>query len=196
MFSYEKYIQNLDYYYNAVTAVGAVLVLCSPIERLTLGQTELPWSSDDVDTVYATAAKMYAESKNIPYIDLNKLTTDLNNELGLVKAWYLHTVYWQESTSKPVAYNDATHMNDYGADNTCYLLMSRLKEISSEYVQDNLKSAVMPSEEFMKNNAIDYVMPPYMGNSEMFPYPSESDFEYEVELSEGVCSSGLMLKGI
>lgn len=189
-----KYKEGLDYYYNAVTKAGATFVLCSPIHRLTSNQDTLPWPKTTVDTVYTPAAREYAQSKNIPYIDLNSLTSDMNTGLGVIKSWYLHTSYWQESASEPIAYNDATHMNDYGADNTCRMLMEELKKFSQAdgYVSNNLKTAIMPSDEVMKNNGEDYVMPPYIGNNELFPYPSESDFEYEVELSDEVTENNVL----
>lgn len=192
--SANKYKEGLDYYYDAVTKAGATFVLCSPIHRLTDNQKTLPWDKTTVDTVYTPAAKEYAESKNIPYINLNGLTSDMNTELGVIKAWYLHTAYWQASTSEPTAFNDATHMNDYGSDNTCYLLMTELKNVSAAngYVTDNLKSAMMPSDEVMKNGGDEYVMPPYIGNNELFPYPSTSDFEHEVELSDEVVENNVL----
>lgn len=184
--SASKYKANLDYYYNAAKKAGAEFVLCSPIQRLTAGQTAMPWKETDVDTIYAPAAKEYTEGKNTPFIDLNKLTIDKNTELGAVRAWYLHTAYWQESKDEPTAFNDATHMNDYGADVTCRMLMQDLKSISNEFVNDILAPDTMPSDEIMKNGTDSYVMPPYKGNDELFPYPGEADFEYETELSDAV----------
>lgn len=187
-----KYKAGLDYYYNAVTKTGATFVLCSPIHRLTSNQQTLPWTKTDVDNIYTPAAKEYAQGKNIPYIDLNKLTYNLNNELGLVKTWYLHTAYWQAGANGATAFNDATHMNDYGADNTCSLLMAELKNIVAGYTAEILKHAMIPSDEIMKNGGNEYVMPPYKGNNEIFPYPEESDFEYEVELSDAVAENNVL----
>lgn len=189
-----KYKAGLDYYYNAVTKTGATFVLCSPIHRLTSNQQTLPWTKTDVDNIYTPAAKEYAQGKNIPYIDLNKLTYNLNNELGLVKTWYLHTAYWQAGANGATAFNDATHMNDYGADNTCSLLMAELKNIAAAdgYTAEILKHAMIPSDEIMKNEGNEYVMPPYKGNNEIFPYPEESDFEYEVELSDEVAENNVL----
>lgn len=85
-------------------------------------------------------------------------------------------------------------MNDYGADNTCSLLMAELKNIAAAdgYTAEILKHAIMPSDEIMKNGGSEYVMPPYIGNNELFPYPEESDFEYEVELSDEVTEGGVL----
>ncbi len=189
-----KYKAGLEYYYDATAKAGATLVLCSPIQRLTVGQESLPWPQTDVDTIYTPAAREYAESKNIPYIDLNGLTATMNTELGVIKAWYLHTAYWQAGADEPTAYNDATHLNDYGSDNTCRLLMTELKDITEAdgYVSDELKPAMMPSDEVMKNGGGDYVMPPYIGNNELFPYSDGSSFEYEVELSDETVENNVL----
>lgn len=194
--SVSKYKANLDYYHDAVSKAGATFILCSPIQRLTLGQTELPWKSDDVDTVYTPAAKEYAQSKGIPYIDLNKLTTDCNTQLGVVRAWYLHTAYWQAGVSEATEFNDPTHMNDYGSDVTCRILMEKLREINSAegYVQDIFADAMTPSEEIMKNGTDNYVMPPYKGNDEIFPYPGGSGFEHEIDFSTEVLNNSVLSK--
>ena len=182
--SVEKYKSGLDYYYNATANAGAEFVLCSPIQRLS--------NSDSVNNLYTPAAKAYAESKNIPYVDLNCLTGNFNASLGEIKQWYTHVAYWQASADGASAFNDATHLNDYGADNTCRMAMEELKKLISGYVTDDMDAAIMPSDTIMKNGTNDYVMPPYKGNNAIFPYPENSDLEYEVEISDEAVNNGVL----
>ena len=72
--------------------------------------------------------------------------------------------------------------------------MAELKNIAAAdgYTAEILKHAMIPSDEIMKNEGNEYVMPPYKGNNEIFPYPEESDFEYEVELSDEVAENNVL----
>lgn len=189
--SAQSYKEGLDYYYNAAKNAGAEFILCSPIQRLTLGNQNGPWNLTDVDNIYASAAKEYAEEKNIPYVDLNGLTRDFNTALG-IKAWYTHVAYWQESAGGVSAFNDATHLNDYGADNTCRMAMEAVSELISGITAQDLKPARMPSDFIMKNGGVDYVMPPYKGNDEIFPYKNEVDFDYAVEVLEPILNENIL----
>ncbi len=178
--SVSKYKAGLDYYKNIVQNAGATFVLCSPIERLTQGQMTMPWPHTELYTDYAPAAKEYTRADNSPYIDLNQLTYDLNNELGTVRPWYLHSVYWDGTAKEPAAFNDATHTNDYGADNNCRMVAEQIKKLSvaypalTGYIKDTLEQPIMPSDELMKAGTADYVMPPLRDNEEYFPMPPSS----------------------
>lgn len=189
-----EYTKNLDYYNNAVTAAGAKLVICSPIQRLEAGNQNGPWKETAVDTIYPEAAKAYAETHtNVEYIDLNKLTKEQNESLG-VRAWYLHRAYWQMSAggAEPTAVNDPTHLNDYGADNACRMAMTILASLTDGYVNKTMGMAIMPSDSVMKNGGTDYVMPPYKGNNKVFPYPTYTDFEHEVEILDEIIENGVL----
>lgn len=196
--SVSEYTANLEYYYNTAKRQGAELVLCSPIERLTAQQQTLPWPHTVLHTDYTPAARKYAEEKNIPYVDLNQLTYDFNNKIGRIPSWYFHSAYWTGTAQQPVAVNDPTHMNDYGADNTCHMLMTALKQLAATYPvlagygKETFPQAIMSSEELMKNGTAEYVMPPLNEQEEYFPKPKgDADFEYEVELYDAVVEKGV-----
>lgn len=200
----EGYLANLEYYHKVITDAGARFVLCSPIMRLIAGQIVLPWTPTNVNTVYAPAARKFAAEKGIDFIDLNALTVKMNTELGTIRAWYLHTAYWlaaAEEAPSPnpaeasalSAHRDPTHMNDFGADNTCRLVAKELSVWEPELFADPLPEAMMPSEEFMKNGGAEYVLPPHPGDTRAFPYPSTGVSGYAAELSDFKTAEGCLL---
>ncbi len=172
--SAEQYLERLEYYRRLASDTGVKLVLCSPIHRLTAGQKTLPWPMTDVDSLYAPAARVYARTKGISFIDLNALTRELDHSLDLIKPWYLHGALWEEKTDETpdkitfLPHNDATHINDFGADIICHMVMEQLALITEGLVRPGLPAPMTPSESIIKDSEGNYRMPPY--EDAAFPY--------------------------
>ncbi|MDO4301157.1 MAG: GDSL-type esterase/lipase family protein [Clostridia bacterium] len=107
---------------------GATPVLCSPIVRLPKGES---WTDKDLHKVnggdYASCARELASELGIDFIDLTALTKAKYDEVGFTEAANFHAHPNETSI-------DNTHLNNYGAKMTAYLLASAATGVLKSYI--------------------------------------------------------------
>lgn len=115
-------------YIKAAQDKGATPVLCSPIVRLPKGES---WTDKDLHKVnggdYASCARELASELDIDFIDLTALTKAKYDEVGFTEAANFHAHPNETSI-------DNTHLNNYGAKMTAYLLASAATGVLKSYI--------------------------------------------------------------
>lgn len=131
------YAANLRYYVNEARAVGAIPVLCSPINRIIFQEdgTLLNLLGE-----YRNAVKAVAEEMNVAFIDMWSKTTEYFEADGPVHAW---SWFWGNGESR-----DYTHTNDLGG-----ALVAKLA------AQEIVDKKIAPVCDFVKKPLISVTMP-------------------------------------
>ncbi len=127
---------HLRRYIRETQAKGATPILMNPVVRrcwwvetvkndddeklrnTTYGSDELINSDTLVDThgAYAKVQERIAKEMNIPFIDANKITHDIETKMGVVGSRKLHMWFRPgEEPRVPNGKKDNTHYNEYGA---------------------------------------------------------------------------------
>lgn len=131
--AYTGYINNLYQYIDEIRSYGAYPIIVTPIGRNTWKGIDN--SYNDLLSEHANACIKASKEKQVPLIDLHKLSIDFIKENGL------------ENTKRYFFYNDYTHTNDYGA----YYMAG--------IVAKELKNANLPFSKFINTNAYNFIPP-------------------------------------
>ena len=133
---------NLRLYVNQARMKGAIPVLFNSVVRRnflvnhdpsiddeslrnTVYQDEVITSDTLVDThgEYAVVPKMIAREMNVPFVDAQRLTHDLEQQLGVEGSRRLHVWYRRgEHPALPEGRQDNTHYNVFGAHEVAQLM--------------------------------------------------------------------------
>lgn len=115
---------NLRRFVQEVRAKGATPILAPPVARRRWNET-----GELVDThgAYPEAVRAVATELNVPLLELNRLTTELEQGHGVEGSKRLHL--WIPAgvyTRKPDGYQDDTHYSEYGADRVAALAVQEI----------------------------------------------------------------------
>ena len=77
---------------------------------------------------YAVAPRNVAKELDVPFVDANKITHDLEQGLGPVESRNLHMWFYPGDTRLPKGRQDNTHYNVYGAHRVASLLADAIAE--------------------------------------------------------------------
>lgn len=127
------YINNLYRYIDEIRSYGAFPIIVTPIGRNTWRGIDNTYN--DMLSEHATACIKASKEKQVPLIDLHKLSIDFIKENGL------------EDSKRYFFYNDYTHTNDYGA----YYMAG--------IVAKELKNANVPFYNFINTNTYNFIPP-------------------------------------
>lgn len=111
--AYKSYSERMRYFINEFRKKGGIPVIVSPANRRSFGDDgKISNSLGD----YPAAGRKVADELNVPFVDLNDMTKTLYESLGVENSKKLFVIYPANSfPGEPVALNDNTHFNSYGA---------------------------------------------------------------------------------
>lgn len=142
--------ENLRKFVNETRMRGGIPVLFNSVVRRIFTNSKTAVADDDtrtnssaglvegdtlVDThgKYLLSPRNVARELNVPFVDANKITHDLEQGLGPVKSKKLHMWYLpNEIPSLPKGRQDNTHYNVYGAYTVAGLLADAVSEVVPE----------------------------------------------------------------
>jgi lysophospholipase L1-like esterase len=119
------YQYQLKIFVDEVRAKGADIVFCTPTQRRLFNAD----GNNIVNTHgdFPAAMKMVAEKENVPFIDLNKMTTELYLATGPEGSKRLLVHYPKEMYGKELA--DNTHFNVFGAYEVAKCVVMGMKQL-------------------------------------------------------------------
>lgn len=138
-----SYKNLLEGYSDRVAAKGGVMIVNSPVSRITDFDSENNvWKPSLTD--YRIKAQEAAEAKGIPYVDLNTLTREEYDKYGEIIPNYFFTCTWITKNDKRVRTQDQTHASDNGADLIGYLWIKNLQDQLSANPDDPILAPIKP----------------------------------------------------
>lgn len=135
--AYEGYAGNLRYYVDEARKLGAVPILCSPINRIIF---ESDGTLKNLLGEYRNAVKKVSEEMNSVFIDLWSRSTEYMEAAGREDAW---DYFWGDGKTR-----DYTHTNDIGG-----------KVIAKFVAQEIVKAGVKPISDHIKTSCINTPLP-------------------------------------
>lgn len=148
-----------DNYVKLAQDAGAEIILCTPIVRRnttgTFKDSELHVTADGD---YPEAIRKLGADKNVPVVDLTKLTKELYDSLGASETLYLHA--WLSSKESSV---DNTHLNIYGAKKIAWMFANAADDTSTEFAKHITLAAGEPTKEADLKSNPDYKEVEYSG---------------------------------
>lgn len=140
------YTDNLRYYVQQAKALGAIPILCSPINRILFGADgKLINLLGD----YRNAAKCVADEFQVPFLDLWQRTTEYMEAVGEDDAW---DYFWCDGTSR-----DYTHTNDIGGKLIARFVAQEIQKADlpgvQKYIREDSIATPVPSPSGKKNLA-------------------------------------------
>lgn len=126
----KEYLENIDIFCSAAINNGAIpIVVSSPCKREFINGI-----IQNVHKGNPEALINHAIKKNYHYVDLNKLTMDLYQELGEEKTKEFHLIYKPNEYKRyPDGVNDNTHFNYLGAKTIAEVMLMDLKQRFNDY---------------------------------------------------------------
>ncbi len=134
------YLTHLDKYYDACKAVGANLIIVSPIERINTfsnGAYQYTLRSFAETGEAYVQEKVAAGATDIAYVDLNKFSLDFYNKVTTDNGGDANAIKYYFQTPKGGG-TDITHPNDQGAENLAYEFIK-----AAQAVTDPAQKAVL-----------------------------------------------------
>lgn len=119
----DEYKKNLSLFVEAVRKKSATPILLSPIARRAFVDGKL----QDTHKNYPQAAQKVADSLQVAFVDLTKLSTDLLMREGDLKSRALFLHLPKGSPNYPDGVIDNTHLNDKGAAAIAALVTKELR---------------------------------------------------------------------
>jgi len=128
---FTQYRSNLERYINETRAKGAIPILFSSITRRKFNQYGV---LIDTHGMYPLVVRMVAKDLNIPFIDLQLLTEQLEISYGVEGSKKLHLHFKKgENSYKPKGVEDNTHLSVLGANLIAALAMDEIEKQNLEF---------------------------------------------------------------
>ncbi len=195
----ESLLKNLPRYYSAANERGVKMIVASTTER----QSSSFWDSETgkwnaSNAAIAAAGKQYVEglvadgAKDIAFIDLNTAMNEWMNKTTADIYEQRVRLGFEDSAPSRLAMNyyygfdrdsgvDSIHINDAGADNAAYLVMSEIrKTVDAGGAQaDVLRELTLNAPDSKPYTIPDELASKGWVPNESYPYPLPSDVTYE-----------------
>jgi len=124
----DKYPANLTFFIREIKAKGGNPVIATSIVRRTFSKKTGELTDKNNLRAYCDAAIKVAEKEGVPYVDMNKLTTDLVKKIGPEESKKFYMILAPgESPNYPDGKNDTTHLQAYGAKTYAGLFVEEAK---------------------------------------------------------------------
>lgn len=140
------YAENLRYYVQQARALGALPILCSPINRILFGPDG---KIINLLGEYRNAVKFVAAELQVPFLDLWQRTTEYMEAVGEDDAW---DYFWCDGNSR-----DYTHTNDIGGKLIARLAAQEIQKSNladiKKYIRSDCIATPIPKPSGRKNLA-------------------------------------------
>ena len=137
---YTQYRTNLEFFVKETRAKGAIPVLFSSIVRRNFNEYGV---LVDTHGVYPLVVRMVAKDLEVPFVDLQSLTEQLEIEYGPEKSKSLHLHFEPgENPYQPNGRHDDTHLSEKGAGIVAVLALQELAQKGLE-LKKHIKPEVL-----------------------------------------------------
>ncbi len=143
------YRNNLIRFVEETRAKGAIPILFSSIVRRNFNEQG---TLVDTHGAYPVEARLVAKEYNVPFIDLQYLTEQLEESYGVEGSKKLHLHFESEEISYyKEAKHDDTHLSELGASEVSKLVIKELKKLNNSLVKFIKQDAGLKVENHEKN---------------------------------------------